>query len=79
MARRGGLRWDGRDGLAWRGSSSRSSGGTGSYSSGILTDLLHKIPHKVGWKGAYDDGEKKRISKMSSSSLGENMKDSRTD
>lgn len=79
MARRGGLRWDGWDWLACGGSSSRSSGSTGSYSSSILTDLLHKIPHKVRWKGAYDDGEKKRISKMSFSLSGENMKDFRTD
>lgn len=62
VTRRSGLRGDW---LACGSSgSSGSSGSTGNHSSRILTDLLHKIAHKVRWKGTYRDGEKKRINKM---------------
>lgn len=54
---RGGLRGD------WLACCSSGSGGSsgsaGSYSSGVLTDLLHEIPHKVRWKGTYSDGERR--------------------
>lgn len=62
VARGGGLRWDW---LACRSSrSSGSRGSIGSYSSCILTDLLHKVPHKVRWESTYNDGEKKIMNKM---------------
>lgn len=61
VTRRGGLRGGG---LAH--GSSGSSGGAGGHSSRILTDLLHEIPHEVGWKGAYSRGGKRRTHRHAS-------------
>lgn len=72
VTRRDGLRGD------WLACcSSGSSGSTGSYSSRILTDLLHKIPHKVGWKATYSHGGKEKSSHNVILSSEENSQDFR--